>query len=83
MSTSIDNITLHFRSIDYVDFFSLFFWKKNFNVTFLKRVQSNFVVYEHYAQIINENFQRMLKYIDIQNFKFIEMLKKQKQYVNA
>ena len=49
----------------------------------MKRVQSNFVVYEHYAQIINENFQRMLKYIDIQNFKFIEMLKKQKQYANV
>ena len=83
MSTSIDNITLHSRSIDYIDFFSLFSWKKSFNVTFLKRVQSNFVAYEHYAQIINENFQRMLKHIDIQDFKFIEMLKKQKQYVSA
>ena len=49
----------------------------------MKRVQSNSVAYEHYAQVINENLQRMLKHIDIQNFKFIEMLKKQKQYVSA
>ena len=83
MSTFIDNIILHFRSIDYVELFVLFFKKKSFNVTFLKRVQSNFVVYENYTQIINDNFQRMLKHIDIQNFKFIEMLKKQRQYVNA
>ena len=64
-------------------FFHFFFEKKSFNVTFLKRVQLNFVVYENYVQIINENLQRMLKHIDIQNFKFIKMLKKQKQYANV
>ena len=64
-------------------FFRFFLKKKSFNVSFLKRVKSNFIVYENYVQIINDNFQRMLNYINIQNFKFIQMLKKRKQYVNV
>ena len=83
MSAPTDNTTLHPRPADYVDLPPLPPWKGSPNATFLERVQSDPVAYGHYAQVVNENLQRMLKHIDTQGPKFIEILEEQRQYASA
>ena len=81
MSISID-VTLQFRSVDYEQFFSLSFWKRDFNASFLNRVKLAFEVYETYVKAMNANLQRMLKHIDTKNFKIIDLLNQQKNYAD-